>query len=315
VTIAAARPCPAVALRTGPPLRLAFVGQSTYFEACSLDRPAGGLLPRFFEFRAGADAARLRAALDAYRPHVIIVFRPEILPHGLLEGLRAARLGFLTEPIPRKRGTAHPDLDRRLWELRQVDPRNIDRVVSFDPMIAETAGEHVPVWRSLPLPVCDRFYRPVRPSHGPPRLLFVGRSTAHRERMLVPIKHEYDVLHLAFGVGADRLEKAFDEHDVGINLHNEPYPSFENRVPLHLAAGHLVITEPLSPMHGLESAIDVVEVGNPAALHGTIDLMYRFPGILDRVRVRGRHKAEQYRASRVWPRLVRDLLTDIEAFG
>ena len=34
-----------------------------------------------------------------------------------------------------------------------------------------------------------------------------------------------------------------------------------------------------------------------------------------RVRVRGRLKAEQFRASRVWPRLVHDLHADLEAFG
>ncbi len=40
------------------------------------------------------------------------------------------------------------------------------------------------------------------------------------------------------------------EHHVGINLHNEPYLPFENRVSLHLAAGHLVLSEPLDPLHG-----------------------------------------------------------------
>jgi hypothetical protein len=33
------------------------------------------------------------------------------------------------------------------------------------------------------------------------------------------------------------------------------------------------------------------------------------------VRVRGRRKAEQFRASRVYPRLVADLLADVRAFG
>ena len=306
---------PASAAPRGRPLRTAFVGQSTFFEACAMDGPAGGLIPKFFEFRQGADPDGLRAALEAFRPHVIAVFRPEILPPGTLEGLGAARLGFLTEPIPRTRGAAHPDLQRRLTELRNVDPTNIDRVVSFDPLIAETASEVVPIWRSLPLPVNDRYYRPVESSERKPRILFVGRSTEHREKMLTPIKHEFDVLHLAFGVHAERLEAALDEHDVGINLHNEPYPSFENRVLLHLAAGHLVISEPLSPLHGLEPGIDFIGVNAPAELKGIVERMHRFPGLFHRVRVRGRKKAELYRASRVWPRLVHDLLTDLEAFG
>jgi len=306
-----------VALRAGRPLRTAFVGQSTFFAVCSLERPAGGLEPRFFEFRRGGDPDGLRAGLEAFAPDVVVVFRPEVVPAGALAGLPGdpARLGFLTEPIPRTRGRVHPDLERRLSELRDVDPGNVDRVVSFDPMIADTAGEVLPVWRSLPLPVSDRAYLPVGSSLGPPRALFVGRSTEHREKVLTPAKHEYDLLHLAFGVHGDRLDQAMAEHDVGINLHNEPYPSFENRVLLHLAAGHLVITEQLSPTHGLEPGIDFLEIGDGPALLATLERMHRFPGIFHRVRVRGRAKAEQYRASRVWPRLVGDLLADLEAFG
>jgi hypothetical protein len=33
------------------------------------------------------------------------------------------------------------------------------------------------------------------------------------------------------------------------------------------------------------------------------------------VRVRGRRKAEQFRASRVYPRMVTDLFADVRAFG
>ena len=88
-----------------------------------------------------------------------------------------------------------------------------------------------------------------------PRILFVGRSTPHRESFLGRTKGEFDVLHIAFGVGAAELDEVMRTHDVAINLHNEPYPSFENRVCLHLAAGHLVISETLSPTHGLEPGI------------------------------------------------------------
>jgi hypothetical protein len=304
---------PHAALRAGTQLRTAFVGQSTFFEACALPAPAGGLVPRFFEFRKGGDIASLLQGLGDFAPHVVIVFRPEILPAGALADLDAARLGFLTEPIPRGTRKSHPDLERRLGELREVDPANVDRVVSFDPMIAGTAAGILPVWRSLPLPVNDRYFMPVVPSTEGPRPVFVGRSTEHREHMLTPSKHSFDVLHLAFGVHADRLEQTLREHDVGINLHNEPYPSFENRVALHLAAGHLVLSEPLDPDHGLEPGIDYLVVSTPGQLHESLERMHRFTGIYDRVRVRGRLKAEQFRASRVYPRLVADLLADLAA--
>jgi hypothetical protein len=303
----------------GPPaggtLRIAFVGQSTYFRATSLDEHSARIDTRYIEFREGRDPGGLMAALRDHDPHVVVVFRPELIPAGLFGGMRAATLGFLTEPLPRTGRKKHPDLDRRLNEMRAVDPSNFDRFVCFDPLMIETAESILPVWRSIPLPVADRYYRDVRPIAGRPRICFVGRSTEHREQYLMPVKHEFDILHLAFGVDADRLETVLDEHDATINLHNEPYESFENRVCIHLAAGHLVISERLNPRHGLEPGIDYLEIGNPDELLDIMWPLHRWPGAYDRMRIRGRMKAEQYRASEVYPRLVHDLLADLAAFG
>jgi hypothetical protein len=301
------------------PLRLAFVGQSTFFEACVLAPGVDPRVePRFHEFRQGGDADALTAGLSASDPDVVIVFRPEIVPTGAFEGLRAATLGFLTEPLPRTGsagGVSHEDLERRLWALGHVDAGNFDRIVAFDPLIGETAERVLPVWRSLPIPVADRYYRPVSDPDPTSPPLFVGRSTKHREKLLTPSKHNHDVLHLAFGVDAARLERFMDEHWVAINLHNEPYPSFENRVCLHLAAGHLVLSEPLSPTHGLEPDIDFLEFHGPHHLERLLATLRRDATVWRTVRVRGRRKAEQFRASRVYPRLVSDLLADLRAFG
>lgn len=299
----------------GAPLRLAFVGQATFFEACALTRDAGGLTTRFVEFRQDGDAERMLAELRAWRPHAVLVFRPEIVPQGLFEGLPAATVGFLTEPLPRAGGLLHRDLGQRLHALKKVDPGNFDRIVAFDPNIVPAAEVILPVWRSLPLPVDDRYFADPRQVAGLPRVMFVGRSTAHRERLLEPSKHAFDVLHVAFGVDATRLDALMREHDVAINLHNEPYPSFENRVSLHLAAGHLVLSEPLDPTHGLEPGIDYLEVFGPEQLLATIALLRHAPNVHHRVRVRGRMKAEGFRASHVYPRLMHDLLLDLGAFG
>ncbi|MFL5895008.1 MAG: hypothetical protein ACJ76Z_07825 [Thermoleophilaceae bacterium] len=299
----------------GAPLRLAFVGQSTYFRATSLDEQSPRIHTEYLEFREGRDPDELMARIRAFGPHVVVVYRPELIPPGLFHGLRAATLGFITEPLPRAGGVRHPDLDRRLNELREVDQSNFDRVVAFDPLFIETAEQVMPVWRAVPLPVADRYYAPVRPISGAPRTCFVGRSTPHRESFLLPVKHEFDILHLAFGVDADRLASVLEEHEVTINLHNEPYDSFENRVCIHLAAGHLVISERLNPRHGLEPGIDYLEIETPEELFDLMVPLQRWPATYDRVRIRGRMKAEQYRASVVFPRLVEDLYLDLAAFG
>ena len=300
----------------GAPLRLAFVGQSTYFAACALEARTSRIQTTFVEFRAGADADAMLAQVHAFAPHVVVAFRPEVLPAGVFAGLRAAVLGFLTEPVPRTRGhRAHPDLKRRRAELALLDTGNVDRLVAFDPLIVPTADEYMRVWRSVPLPVADRLYMPVRPPSGTPSILFVGRSTEHRERFLSRPKAELDVVHAAFGIGGDELARLLGGHDIGVNLHNEPYPSFENRVCLHLAAAQLVVSETLSPTHGLEPDIDYLEVSEPDQLLAVLRAAVRFPHAYDRVRIRGRRKAEAFRASHVYPRLASDLLGDLRAFG
>jgi hypothetical protein len=298
----------------GGPLRVAFVGQTTFFEACALQEAAGGLQPRFFEFRAGGDGEALLAGLRAFVPHVAVVFRPEVVPHGLFAELPAITVGFLSEPLPRGE-RAHADLQRRLADLRETDAANFDRVVAFDPLIAKSASAVLPIWRSLPLPVADTFFAPVAPMAHPPRLLFVGRSTTHREWLLAPAKLDNDILHIAFGMSGTELVELLHSHDVALNLHNENYPSFENRVSMHLAAGHLVLSEALDPQHGLEPGIDYLQVDGPNDLRRVLAAVARFPGAHHRVRVRGRLKAEQFRASRVYPRLIADLLADLDAFG
>ncbi len=255
------------------------------------------------------------AAVRAQRPHVVVVFRPETVPAGLFEGLEAATLGFLTEPLPRAGNEAHPDLEWRLSELVLGDPHNFDRLVCFDPRSAPAADAHARVWRSLPLPVDDRFFARRRPLPGSPCVLFLGYSTAHRERFLMDVKHYHDVLHVAHGVSGEGLLDLFARTDVAINLHGHPYPTFENRVCLHLAAGQLVVSEPLHPTHGLEPGIDFLEVREPWQLQHAISAIRAAPEAYETVRRRGRRKAETYRASRVWPRLLGDLLLDLRAFG
>ena len=297
------------------PVRIAFIGQETYFRAAALTSPTPEVTPLFIEFRSGGDPQQMMEAIERFAPDVVLVFRPETIPAGRFASLRIPTLGFLTEPLPRGDGTPHPDLEWRLRDMRLMDSSNFDRIVSFDPLVVEAADPLAPVWRSVPLPVDDRFFAPVQRSAVPPRVAFVGRSTEHRERYLIDVKHAFDILHVAHGILGDRLLELLRETDVAINLHNEPYPSFENRVSLHLAAANLVISEPLSPTHGLEPGIDYIEVRHPDDLLRAVGQIHLYPDLHRRIRIRGRRKAEAFRASRVYPRLVHDLLLDIEVFG
>jgi hypothetical protein len=297
-------------------LHLAFVGQLVYFGYTSLQREADGVEPTFIDYRFGADPEPMLAALRASKPDVVFVWRPEIIPPGAFHDVDAVTVGYLTEPLPRP-GTAEPhrDLKERLWFLNNADPTNFDRIVSFDPLIVPTVDPILNVWRSFPIPVGDHYYGPVREPHPTPRVLFTGRSTEHRESFLMPIKHDFDVIHLAHGVTDERLVEFLEDVDVGLNLHNEPYPTFENRIQAYLAAGLLVITEPVSPPHGLIPGTDFLEVTGPWHLYRVIEQLQRHPDAFRAVRESGRRNAERFRASYVYPRFVRDVLHDVATFG
>ncbi len=298
-------------------LRIAFVGQSVYFRQCALEQATSGLDPVFIDFRAAAPPEPMLATLQDLDPDVVLVFRPEIIPAGLFESLRAITIGYLTEPLPRGSASAsdHPDLRARMWWLEQVDAGNFDRIVSFDPLIAETAASVLPVWRSLPIPVADSLFMDVRERAQPPRLLFVGRSTEHRERMLAPVKRAHPIVHIGHGLFGDQLIRFMRRADVQLNLHNNPYPSFENRVCIALAAGNLVISEPLSPRHELRPGIDYLEASTPEQLLELVDVLACEPFAYAEVQAAGRAQAERFRASRVYPELIRDARSDVASKG
>ena len=198
-----------------------------------------------------------------------------------------------------------------------VQPRFFD----FRPAAGHDAGEldaalaawapHVVIRLAdseAPLAVDDRLYAPVRPARRPPRALFVGESTEHRERFLIGAKHEYDLLHYAHGLSGSELSAVLARTDVGVNLRDDLRPGFEHAALVHLAAGQLLVSEPLTPTHGLEPGTDFVEITRPDELMSALYLLDRRPDSYDRVRLAGREKAEAFRASVVWPRAIGDLL-------
>ncbi|WP_028062458.1 hypothetical protein [Solirubrobacter soli] len=257
------------------PLRVAFVGPAATFGAHALHAPADGVEPVFVDARDGA-------SVDA---DVTIALDPARVPDT----------GGATLAIVGPRDPA---------------PEGFDRVL-------RTPGPHLAAgaWRSRPLPVDDRLYHDPSPSARPPKALFLAKATPRREWIVTPAKHDHDVVHYTHGLTGDALSAALEHADVGIALHAEGEQGFPSQTLLHLAAGQLLLSERLSPNCGLEPGIDFLEIDSrDHLLTYLIQLRWR-PDAYERVRVRGRLKAEEHRASRVWPRIARDLLQDLRVFG
>jgi hypothetical protein len=272
----------------GAALRVAFVGPAATVAAHALHLPAGGLQPGFVDVRPGSD---VRAALADYAPHVVVALAPEALPPDALAGMRAATLAVVAPDSP------------------APDARAFDRVLRTPGPGGDQA------WRSRPLPIDDGLYAAVRPSRRPPRALCVGRSTEHREWVLAPANHEHDVVHYAHGLTGAAFAEVLAATDIGIALHPGLVHGFPPQALLHLAAGQLLLAERLAPPCGLEPGIDFLEFESRERLVTLLAQLRLRPDAYDRVRVRGRLKAEDHRASRVWPRIVGDLLDDIRVFG
>lgn len=282
-------------------LRIAFLGAQSWLDACCPPQAASGVSPIRIATDGTARSDRLADALGLRPPDVTVVFDPGKLPRGELEGLPGVTLGVLVGGLPP--GAAVPALAA------------LDRLVSFRPALTGQAVGEQRIWRAIPPPVSDALFADVRPLHGRPRAMAVGRSTPFRERMLLPAKHHHDLLQVIHGVSGEPLIELLREHDVGVYFPPVPGGGFGAQVGMHLAAGHLLLTEDLIPDHGLERNIDYLYVDSADELVWILDRLTRFPEMHQRIRIRGRLKAEQYRASRLFARIGHDLIADVAAFG
>ncbi len=123
-------------------------------------------------------------------------------------------------------------------------------------------------------------------------------------------------MHIGHGLFGDQLRSSCAAHDVQLNLHNNPYPSFENRVCIALAAGHLLISEPLSPAHELRPGRDFLEARIAGELLALAEQLWRATPRRSPTCSRpagARPSASARRA--IYPALLRDAVADVAAHG
>lgn len=321
-----------------PPVRLAFVGDARRFGSWALSAPAGGLEPLFVA-ASGNDARR---NLEAFRPHVVVVFDVDAVPSDVYAGLGVPVLGvaapdedgYDSAPPPRPPALPRPPVRTRaelvlLRVLRRLAPARLqprlaaaadfrraalpappsapwDRLVALDAHAARGRD----VWRLIAPPVDDALFAPPRRVTHRAQVTVAAPSTPFRERLLLDAKHQHDLRHVAHGLTPAAL---VGDVDVAVVLRPDDAAGFQHGVALHAAAGHLVICDHAG--HGLEAGTDVVVAENPRALAHAVGTVRAAPDVHHSVRVRGRLKAERFRASRVWRDLVDDLRADLDAFG
>ena len=302
----------------GGPVRVAFAGDAARFAPWA---PRGAT---FVDTR-GEEPSAVGVALRAARPQVVVALGVGDHDAASLTAAGAPVLGVAVpaerpplwamkaaapgRPPDRATLEAAATAERaRLWAPGSPGAA-CDRVVALDPLDAVGAR----LWRTIAPPVDDALFAPADRASRPPRIVFEGPSTEHREWWLATAKHLHDVRHVAHGITPDRLAAHLDHVDVALVAHPTERAGFDHRVAVHLAAGHLVVAEPLGRRHGLEPGLDLLEASDPDELARLVGAIRRAPDLFRRVRVRGRLKAERFRATHVWGRVVHDLLRDLAA--
>lgn len=282
------------------PLRIGFVGAPGWLSSCC--PPPRGATYRTcrLPLLEGTDHASILVRAAQFLPDVTVVFDPGCLPREILSQLPGATLGIVVG-----------DVDGRLAARAEA----FDRLVSFRSALTGLAAGSVRIWRAIPPPIADALFAEIRPLHDRPQVMTIGRSTEHRENLLLAAKHHHDVLQVISGVVGDALAELLHEYDVGIYVPPWPWASGGPQVGMHLAAGQVLMSSRLDPAHGLEYDIDYVGFTAADELVWTLDRLGRFPEMYQRVRIRGRLKAECQRASQLFARVITDMLGDIDAFG
>jgi hypothetical protein len=149
-------------------------------------------------------------------------------------------------------------------------------------------------WRHLPLPVADDRFAPG--SAGAGRPYWLGEPSERRAELISAYP---------------ALDAVGTEGDVAVNLNDADPARVEHRAFEALAAGRLLVSETLSPGRGLEPGLDYLEVRAPDELYTAVQTVSRLPLAFERMRLRGRAKAEWVRASDLMARAAGDLLLEL----
>jgi glycosyltransferase involved in cell wall biosynthesis len=252
-----------------------FAGQPEYYRSVHYDATSGG---GHFAFPfTSADPSRLRELPEfakASGARTCIIFRPEWLcPYpetfAELKAQGVSVIGYSTEPVPQSWPTAHSDQLRRLETLKKALRLDYDLLIHFDSTslgfltslgFGRIIAHPLPVSRGLFFPEdCARDFD----------VCFLGKSTPHREAMLAPLKMRFEVIHVAHGLRDEDARVLMNRSKLVLNLHNEAYPNFENRVVQALFCARPVVSETLTG-DNLVAGRDYTPADSPEALFRVI---------------------------------------------
>jgi hypothetical protein len=235
--------------------------------------------------------------LCAKRPRAAFFLDPQLVPSESLRQREFPTAAFV------RAGVATRD------EAEGLGRADFDRLIATHPAAAaETA-----FWRTVALPVADMLFRRPQTARGTARAACVGAS-ASSTAAAAEILGEHGLRVVSQELLDSEALPEPDGVDVAVVAADGWPPGATERVAFHLAAGHVTVVA-AAPHGPLEPGIDHLVLESELMLRRLAARIARSPDAFHRVRVRGRMKAELFRASRVFEMLGDDLLVDVATFG
>ncbi len=235
-------------------MKVLFICQKEYFRQTVFDAVCDGHHEVFWI--TSGDPTTIGKALNyaiasTSITHVIF-FRPEWLVNWISKieyikknGIKI--IGFSTEPIPlNHQNDPHKDQELRLSNLSVVNSVPLDMFIHFDNSSENIIKEKI-VHKAyfLPIPVSNRLFnrQTCRKEFDS---IFLGRSTEHREDILVLPKSTHNHLHVAHGLVDEYACLFTNKAKVAYNIHNHNYLNFETRPVINLLCGVTTVSERLT---------------------------------------------------------------------
>lgn len=290
---------------------VAFIAQPEYFSFHYTDILEDMYTVRYFSNSFSEDPAFFKELIE-FDADINIFFRGEIVPQQVLESLTGVRVGLSSEPFPKiiDRSLIYTEdsLNRFEFFLRIFD-RSFDYIFHYDEVskfFFENQGIEVSGY--FPFPIATEKIEPAMTAKKWD-IFFSGRSTDHRDKYFGPLKRDFNFLHINHGVVGSDLLDFVHMSKISLNIHAENEISWEPRTQFLMAAGALLVSEPLSPTCPLRPGVDFVEVRDPWNAYETCRDILKNYSAYRHIAENGRRRIETLLSSRkTFPVFFNDLL-------
>ena len=243
-------------------MKIAFIGQPEYFRAFYEED-----LNEIYDVQEFCTNFTMKEeefeSLIDFNADINVFFRGEFIPNGLLKRLNGIKVALSSEPFPSYiNGKLNFTFDsyKRFEAFLNIRDKSYNYVFHYDKSSEMFLKNHgIMISGSFAFPIATMTYKPIALKKKWD-VFFIGRSTPYRERFLAPIKHYFNVLHVAHGIHGNDLVPYLNQSRILLNLHADNEISWEPRVQMLMATSNLVFSHTISPNEFFEPNKDYVEI-------------------------------------------------------